>query len=80
MENFTVFGRPGCGFCVQAKKVLEQKGLPVKYVDIQAENISQADLEKTVGKPVRSVPQVFHGEKHLGGYQELVEYLKTLDS
>ena len=77
MDRFTVFGRPGCGFCVQAKRVLEDRELPFRYVDIHAEGISQADLEKTVGKPVRTVPQIFHGKQYIGGYTELAEYLKT---
>ena len=71
MERFTVFGREGCGFCVRAKQVLEAKELPFLYVDIHKEGISKADLEKTVGKPVETVPQVFHGQVHIGGYTEL---------
>ncbi len=79
METFTVYGQPGCGFCVQAKKVLEQKELPLEYIDIQAEKISPAELEQKVGKPVRTVPQIFHGDNYIGGYQELMGYLKTLN-
>jgi glutaredoxin 1 len=75
-EPFTVFGRPGCGYCVRAKQVLEMKGLPHKYVDIFAEGISKEDLEKTIGKPVRTVPQIFHGQEYIGGYTELEKYLR----
>lgn len=75
MKRFTVFGRPGCGFCTEAKRVLESKELPFKYIDIHAENISPADLEKTIGKPVKTVPQIFHGETYIGGFQELDVYL-----
>ena len=78
MKRFTVFGRPGCGFCVQAKNVLESKELPFRYVDIHRENISPKDLEKQVGKPVKTVPQIFHGKVHIGGFQELDQYLKSL--
>ncbi len=78
MERFTVFGRPGCGYCVQAKRVLEINELPFRYIDIHAEGITAADLEKTVGRPVRTVPQIFHGKKYLGGYTELDAYLKEM--
>ncbi|WP_263078949.1 GrxA family glutaredoxin [Endozoicomonas sp. Mp262] len=78
MERFTVFGRPGCGFCVQAKTVLERKGLPFRYVDIHEEGLTAEDLEKTIGKPVKTVPQVFHGQQYIGGFQELDAYLKEL--
>lgn len=76
MKRFTIFGREGCGYCRQAKAVMESKDLEFRYVDIHEEGISQDDLAKTVGKPVRTVPQIFHGEEYIGGYQELIEYLE----
>ena len=54
---FTViFGRPGCPYCVRAKELAEKltnerDDFNYRYVDIHAEGISKADLEKTVGKP-----------------------------
>ncbi len=76
MKRFTIFGREGCGYCRQAKAVMESKDLEFRYVDIHEEGISQDDLAKTVGKPVRTVPQIFHGEEYIGGYQELMQYLE----
>lgn len=78
MQSFTIFGRPGCGYCVRAKQVLEMRNLPHKYVDMMREGISPADLAKTIGKPVRTVPQIFHGEQHIGGYTELEQYLRSI--
>lgn len=80
MDSFTVFGRPGCGFCVRATQLLEGRGLPFKYVDIQEEGISKADLSKTVGKTVETVPQIFHGQQYVGGCTDLEAYLKTMDT
>ena len=80
MSRFTIFGRPDCGYCVRAKQLLETKSLEMRWIDIQQEGISKADLEKTVGKPVDTVPQIFHGQEHIGGYTELAEYVKTLDA
>ncbi len=70
---FTViFGRPGCPYCVRAKQLAEQltearDDFKFRYVDIHAEGISKADLSKTVGKEVETVPQIFVDEKHIGG-------------
>lgn len=47
-----------------------------RYVDIQAEGISKADLEKTVGKPVETVPQIFIDQDHIGGCTEFEAYAK----
>jgi len=78
MKKFTIFGRPGCGFCTRAKQLCEIKELNYQYVDIWAEGISKEDLQKTVGKPVYTVPQIFHGEKHVGGFDDLEAYVTTL--
>lgn len=70
-----IFGRPGCPYCVRAKQIAEtlteqRDDFKFRYVDIHAEGISKADLEKTVGKPVETVPQIFLDEKHIGGCTE----------
>ncbi len=79
MSRFTVFGRQDCGFCVRAKQLLEMNKKEFRWIDIQEEGISKADLEQTIGKPVETVPQIFHGQEHIGGYTELAEYMKTLE-
>jgi len=75
MKRITIFGREGCGFCVRAKELCELKGLDYRYIDIHKENISKQDLEKTVGKPVETVPQVFCGQEHIGGFTELSAFI-----
>jgi len=70
-----IFGRPGCPYCVRAKELAEKlkeqrDDFNFRYVDIQAEGISKADLEKTVGKPVETVPQIFIDQEHIGGCTE----------
>ncbi len=79
MQRFTVFGRPTCGYCVRAKQLLEMKNYDFRWIDIIEEGISKADLEKTIGKPVETVPQIFHGQQHIGGFTELSEYVEQLD-
>lgn len=80
---FTViFGRPGCPFCVRAKDLAEKlteerDDFSYRYIDIHAEGITKADLEKTVGKPVETVPQIFIDEKHIGGFTDFEAYAKA---
>ncbi|MGX5914073.1 GrxA family glutaredoxin [Aliidiomarina sp. Khilg15.8] len=76
-----IFGRPACPFCVRAKQIAEQLSesrddFEFRYVDIHAEGISKADLEKTVGKPVLTVPQIFVDENHIGGCTEFEAYAR----
>ncbi|XOV78243.1 MAG: GrxA family glutaredoxin [Aestuariibacter sp.] len=76
-----IFGREGCPFCVRAKDVAEKlvedrDDFKFRYIDIQQEGISKADLEKTVGKPVETVPQIFLDQEHIGGFTEFEAYAK----
>lgn len=79
---FTViFGKPACPYCVRAKEIAQQLAdtrddFKFRYVDIHAEGISKADLEKTVGKPVETVPQIFVDQNHIGGCTEFEAYAK----
>lgn len=79
---FTViFGRPGCPYCVRAKELAEKLSnerddFNYRYIDIHAEGISKADLEKTVGKPVETVPQIFVDQQHIGGYTDFAAWVK----
>lgn len=77
MHRYTIFGHQACGFCRQAKQLLDQQELPYRYVDIHEAGISQADLEKTIGQPVRTVPQIFHGETYIGGFEALQRHLQN---
>lgn len=78
MARFTIFGRPTCGYCVRAKQLLEAKSYEYRWVDIIEEGISKADLEKTIGKPVETVPQIFDGTEHIGGFTELEAHIEKL--
>jgi len=79
---FTViFGRPGCPYCVRAKELAEKLSnerddFNYRYIDIHAEGISKADLEKTVGKPVETVPQIFVDQQHVGGFTDFEAWAK----
>ena len=77
-----IFGRPGCPYCVRAKNLAEKlqntvENFEYRYVDIIAEGISKADLSKSVGKPVETVPQIFIDEKPIGGCTDSEALMKT---
>lgn len=80
MSKFTIYGRPGCGFCIRAKQLCQIKGFDHHYIDMAEENVSREELEALTGKPVFTVPQIFHGDLHIGGYDDLNEYLKTMSA
>ena len=57
---------------------LDAKNFDYRWIDINKEGISKADLEKSTGTPVDTVPQVFHGQQHIGGFTELNSYVNSL--
>ncbi|MFM2480661.1 GrxA family glutaredoxin [Celerinatantimonas sp. YJH-8] len=73
--HVVIFGRPGCPYCVRAKQLAEQLSesqddFGFRYVDIYDEGITKADLSKSVGKPVETVPQIFVDKQPIGGCTE----------
>lgn len=65
---YTIYSTPTCTFCVQAKDLLASKGLEFETVDITLDADALAKM-KEIG--ARTVPQVFLGEEHIGGFLEL---------
>ncbi|MDA9591674.1 glutaredoxin 3 [Pelagibacteraceae bacterium] len=69
-NKIIVYTSDNCAFCVQAKKLLQSKGLDFDALNIQRdENLRSEMLEKSNG--MRTVPQIFINDTHVGGYSEL---------
>ena len=65
----TVYSKNNCPFCVQAKQLLESKG--VEYTEVNIEYDADA-RQMLVDQGLRSVPQIFHGYEIIpGGFQGL---------
>ncbi len=75
MELVTIYGKPACPYCDRAVQLCEQRGLAFTYIDILAVGMSITELQAKVGKPVRTVPQIFIGSQHIGGYTDLYDYM-----
>jgi glutaredoxin 3 len=59
-----------CGYCQRARGLLERKGVGIREIKVD-EDPSQRDLmvQKSGGR--RTVPQIFIGARHVGGYDDL---------
>jgi glutaredoxin len=79
--KYVVIGTPVCGYCRQAKAVLENNDLEYEYVDLTNVSQKEQDRLQDIAKTVfRTVPQIFVVEcgqwHYVGGYTELAESLK----
>lgn len=70
----TIYSKPNCVFCEKSKALL--KGLDVEYTEkmFGKDFNTPEELFKAIGKQVRTMPQILIDDKHIGGYNELVEY------
>lgn len=60
-----------CPYCVAAKNFLKQRGFTYQEIRIDLDRDAfQTMLERSGGR--RSVPQIFIGDMHIGGYDDLV--------
>ena len=72
MANITIYTTRTCSFCYAAKSLLTKKGLSFDEIDVSADPAArQRMMLRTNGR--RSVPQIFIGETHVGGSEDLYE-------
>lgn len=70
MKNVTMYTTRVCPYCIRAKKLLEKKGVSYEElrIDLNPELVKEA-VEKSGG--LRTVPQIFIEDFHVGGCDEL---------
>lgn len=73
--SYTIYSKPSCPFCVRAKQLLDILGEEYTEINITEGDNRQA-LNEHLGYEARTVPQIWHESKHIGGYTDLVEYTK----
>jgi glutaredoxin 3 len=65
----TLYTSPFCGYCGAAKRLLGKKGVEVVEVDVLFDPERRREMIERSHR--QTVPQVFVGDRHLGGYEEL---------
>lgn len=70
MSEITMYSTLSCPFCVRADQLLQRKGLSVSR-KILVDQDPRALIEMHARTARRSVPQIFIGERHIGGFDDL---------
>jgi glutaredoxin 3 len=70
MPQIEIYTTPTCGFCHAAKRLLSTKGAAFSEIDLAREPGRRAEM---VGRANgrRTVPQIFVGDTHVGGCDDL---------
>jgi glutaredoxin 3 len=70
MPPVTIYSRSWCPYCTAAKRLLNQKGAAFTEIDIEARAGARQEMIQRAGGRT-SVPQIFIGERHIGGCDDL---------
>jgi glutaredoxin 3 len=69
MPTVTMYVTGWCPYCARARQLLARKGATVEEIDIEAQPGQRAVMMERSGR--RTVPQIFIGERHIGGFDDL---------
>ncbi|MBY6056381.1 glutaredoxin 3 [Leisingera daeponensis] len=70
MKPVEIYTSPLCGYCHAAKRLLNQKGVAFSEVNVLEEPARKAEMIQRANGG-RTVPQIFIGETHVGGCDDL---------
>ena len=70
MKTVRIYTTPFCPYCVRAKSLLKKKGVTFDEVDVMMDAQGREEMEAKSGG-ARSVPQIFVGDTHVGGCDDL---------
>jgi glutaredoxin 3 len=69
----TIWSKYNCSYCDRAKALLKARNIPFEEKKI-GDGYTKEELLEAV-PDARSVPQIFLGEKYIGGYDQLAKYI-----
>ncbi len=72
MPQVEIYTAPLCGFCHAAKRLLTQKGVAFTEHPVGGDPAARAAMRDRAGGG-NTVPQIFIGETHVGGCDELFQ-------
>ena len=70
MQPVEIYTSPLCGFCHAAKRLLSMKSASFTEIDLSRQPDRRAEMLSRSGG-ARTVPQIFIGDVHVGGCDEL---------
>lgn len=75
MKQIEIFTGPGCSYCVAAKQLLVARNLTFVEHDVSKPEVL-AEMRRRVPN-ARTIPQIFAGDEHIGGFDDLSHRLNA---
>lgn len=57
-----------CPYCTRARRLFQEKGVPFREIDVEHVQGAREEMQARSGR--NTVPQIFIGELHLGGFDD----------
>lgn len=70
MNNVEIYTKPFCPYCHRAKALLDANGASYMEIDVSASAIKLSEMQSRSQR--LTVPQVFIGDRHIGGSDDLM--------
>jgi glutaredoxin 3 len=70
MKSVTIYTGPLCNFCEAAKRLLARNNAEYKEINIATTDGAMDEMIKKANG-IRTVPQIFFDEQHIGGYDDI---------
>lgn len=70
MFEVTVYATRSCPYCRAARQLLGEKNIPFTEIDVRLVHRRREMVDRS-GR--RTVPQIFFGDRHVGGYDDLAQ-------
>jgi glutaredoxin 3 len=69
MAKVLMYSTGVCPYCLMAERLLKSKGVAIEKVRVDLEPGRRDEMMQRTGR--RTVPQIYVGERHVGGYDDL---------
>jgi len=69
MKPVTIYSTQACPYCMRAKALLQSKHVTYTEFMVDVDPVRREEMEQKSSR--RTVPQIFVGDLHVGGYEEL---------
>ncbi len=69
MASVRIYTTPICPYCARAKALLTQKGVDFQEIDVYMDVNARREMMQKSGR--QTVPQIFIGDRHIGGCDDL---------
>ncbi len=70
MQAVKMYTTAVCPYCIRAKQLLKSKGVEnIEEIRIDTDSAAREQMMQTTGR--RTVPQIYIGATHVGGYDDL---------